>query len=73
MYHTENMTIVEGKFMEEKTDITLANAANGITFHMQPNIKHSLLNREVRGAINPWTNGLMKNGKPHDNSYENYT
>lgn len=53
MYHTENMTIVEGKFMEEKTDITLANAANGITFHMQPNIKHSLLNREVRGAINP--------------------
>lgn len=53
MYHTENMTIVEGKFMNEKTGITLANSANGITFHMQPNIKHSLLNREVKGTIIP--------------------
>lgn len=53
MYHTENMTIAERKFMNMKRGITLASAANGITFHMQPNIKHSLLNREVKDTINP--------------------
>ena len=39
------MILTEGKFMNKKTDITLPNAANELmlhTFHMQPNIKHSL-------------------------------
>lgn len=48
--------------MNKKIGIPLADAANGITFHKQPNIKHSLLNREVKGTINPWTNELMRNG-----------
>lgn len=42
------MTLAEGQFMNKKTDITLANAVNELTFHtlpMQPNIKHSLLSR----------------------------
>lgn len=62
MYHVENMSIAEGKFTNRKTGITLANAANGITFHMPPNIKHSLLNRGVKSTINPLTNGLMRDG-----------
>lgn len=62
MYHTENMTIAEGKFLNKKTGVLLANAANWIKFHMHPYIKHSLLSREVKSTINPWTNGLMKDG-----------
>ena len=53
MYHTENMTTAEGKFMNKKTGVLLANSANWIKFHMQPNIKHPLLNREVKSTINP--------------------
>ena len=65
MIHTENMTIDEGKFMNKKTNITLAADANGITLHKQLNIKHSLLNRELKGTIIPGTNGLMRGGQPH--------
>lgn len=39
------MILAEGKFMNKKTDIILPNAENELilhTFHMQPNIKHSL-------------------------------
>lgn len=52
MYHTKHMTTAEGKFMNKKTNITLATAANGITLHMQLNIKHLLLNRELKDTIN---------------------
>lgn len=65
MYHTKNMTIAKEKFMNKKTNITLPTAADGIALHMQLNIKHSLLNRELEGTINPGTNGLMRGGQPH--------
>lgn len=51
MYHTENMTIAEGKFMNEKNDITLANAAVGITLHMQPTLNIHYLAEKLEAQL----------------------
>lgn len=65
MCHIENVTIAEGKFMNKETNSASTTAGDGITLHMQLNIKHSLLNRELSGTINPGTNGLMRGGQSH--------